>query len=118
MLSNVQVRGAPEYWRDFADLGVQHLIDSVVTSLDVGFRKPHRAMFDAALREAGCPAAECVMLGNSEHQDIRPALELGMRTILVAIEQPPPATTAAHAVVTSLSQAGLFLAEWTATAAT
>src|SRR5439155_6987049 len=28
VLSNVQVRGESEYWRDFGDLGVAHLIDS------------------------------------------------------------------------------------------
>jgi FMN phosphatase YigB (HAD superfamily) len=102
IVSNVQVRGALEYWRDFTDLGIGHLVDAVVTSLDVGFRKPHPAFFEAAIREAGCEPAVCVMVGNSEANDIRPAIALGMRVIRVAIEEPPPSSTAAHAVVTSL----------------
>jgi FMN phosphatase YigB (HAD superfamily) len=55
VLSNVQVRGADEYWRDFVDLGIAPLIDAVVTSLDVGFRKPHPAMFQAGLDAAAVP---------------------------------------------------------------
>ena len=117
VLSNVQVRGATEYWRDFADLDVAHLIDAVVTSLDVGFRKPHPAMYEAGLRLAGCAASACVMVGDSEIDDIQPAVSLGMRAIRVAIETPPPATSAAHAVVTSLSEAGSILTEWAAAAA-
>ncbi len=31
IVSNVQVRGAIEYQRDFADLGIAHLVDAVVT---------------------------------------------------------------------------------------
>jgi FMN phosphatase YigB (HAD superfamily) len=114
VLSNVQVRGAAEYWRDFDDLGVAPLIHAIVTSLDVGFRKPHPAMFEAGLREAGCPAGACLMIGDSEFKDIQPAVGLGMRAIRVAIETPQPATTAAHAVATSLSQAGSILMEWAA----
>src|SRR5262252_1228261 len=94
VLSNVQVRGAAEYWRDFDDLGVARLIDAIVTSLDVGFRKPHRAMFEAGLREAGCVASACLMIGDSEVKDIQLAVGLGMRAIRVAIETPRPASSA------------------------
>src|SRR6266568_4264805 len=86
VLSNVQLRGAAEYWRDFDDLGVAHLVHAIVTSFDVGFRKPHPAMFEAGLRLAGCAAGACLMIGDSEVKDIQPAVGLGMRAILVAIE--------------------------------
>lgn len=112
VLSNVGVRGAAEYWSDFADLGVAHLVDAVVTSLEVGFRKPHPAMFAAAIEAAGCPPEECVMLGDSEVNDIAPAVALGMRAVRVAIEEPPPASSAAHVVVTDLPQARAIVTEW------
>ncbi len=115
IVSNVQVRGALEYWRDFTDLGIAHLIDAVVTSLDVGMRKPHRAIFEAAIREAGCEPSACVIVGNSEPNDIQPAIALGMRAIRVAIEEPPPASSAAHAVVTSLYNALGFFRRWVET---
>jgi FMN phosphatase YigB (HAD superfamily) len=49
------------------------LIDSVTTSLDVGYRKPHAAMFDEGIRLAGCAAEEGVFIGNSEGKDVEPA---------------------------------------------
>ncbi len=114
VLSNVQVRGATEYRRDFADLGIAQFFDGVITSLDVGFRKPHPAMFQAGLDAAGCSAAACVMVGDSEIKDIEPAQALGMRAIRVSIEQPPPATTRADASVTSLQEVQFVLREWAA----
>lgn len=115
IVSNVQVRGALEYWRDFADLGVAQWVDVVVTSLDVGFRKPHPAFFEAAIRAAGCEPGACVMVGNSESYDIQPAIALGMRAIHVAIEEPPPATSAAHGMVTDLHAVAHVVRQWMAT---
>jgi putative hydrolase of the HAD superfamily len=112
IVSNVQVRGAHEYWRDFRDLGVAQFVDTVVTSLDVGFRKPHPRFFEAALSEAGCEPAACVVVGNSEANDIEPAIALGMRAIRVAIEEPPPTASAAHAVASSLDQARSVIRRW------
>ena len=109
LVTNVGVRDAEISRQDFTDLGVSDFIDAIVTSHDVGYRKPHRAMFDAAVTAVGCRPEECVMVGNREQLDIAPALALGMRTILVAIEDPPPATTAAHAVATSLPQVAALL---------
>lgn len=115
IVSNVQVRGALEYSRDFTDLGVAHLVDAIVTSLDIGFRKPHPAFFEAAIRAAGCEPASCVMIGNSEANDIEPAIALGMPAIRVAIEEPPPAASAAYAVVTSLDAVLGIVSRWVAT---
>jgi putative hydrolase of the HAD superfamily len=112
ILSNVQVRSAADYWRDFTDLGYAHHIDSIVTSHDVGFRKPHPAMFLAALREANCGATDCVMVGNSETKDIEPAVALGLRAIRVAIEEPVPERTAAHAVAESPAAVASILERW------
>ena len=78
IVSNVQVRGALEYWRDFADLSVAHLLHAVVTSLEVGYRKPHPRIFETAVREAGCEPAECLVIGNSEEKDIQPRIRLGI----------------------------------------
>ena len=114
VLSNVQVRGADEYWRDVADLGIAHLIDAVVTSLEVGFRKPHHAMFQAGLAAARCSPGECVMVGDWGLKDIEPARRLGMRAIRVSVEEPPSAATCAHATPTSLRQAQSILREWAA----
>ncbi len=112
VVSNAYWRSGAAYRRDFNDLGVAAEIDAYVSSLDVGLRKPHRAMFDAGLRAAGVPAGRCAMVGNSEDKDVVPARALGLRTILVAIERPPPPTTQADAVVTSLDEATTILTAW------
>jgi FMN phosphatase YigB (HAD superfamily) len=112
VVSNVQVRGAAEYWRDFSDYGFAQYVDAVVTSLEVGFRKPHPAMFETALRAAGCDARAGVMIGNSERNDIEPAVALGLRAIRVAIEEARPTATAAHAVCENLIEVRDILKQW------
>jgi FMN phosphatase YigB (HAD superfamily) len=112
VVSNVQVRGAREYQCDFEDFGIAHLIDAIVTSLEVGFRKPHPAICAAALLEARCAPEECVMVGNSEENDIQPAIERGMGAIRVAIEEPLPQSSAAHGVASNLSAVSELLRRW------
>jgi len=112
IVSNVQVRGVDEYWRDFRDLGVSDYIDAIVTSLEVGFRKPHPAMFLAALNAAGCRPNQCVMIGDSEVKDIEPANALGIYTIRVAIEQSELAPSAAHAIANDLHEVADLITPW------
>jgi FMN phosphatase YigB (HAD superfamily) len=102
VISNTILRDADSYWRDFAAAGLDTCLSGIVTSVDVGWRKPHRAMFDAALGVTGVPASRTAIVGNSETSDIQPALDLGMTAVLVAIETPPPIFSSADAVVTSL----------------
>jgi FMN phosphatase YigB (HAD superfamily) len=101
---------------DFERMGVRELVDGFVTSLDVGFRKPNAAMFDAALALARCDQTECVFIGNVEELDIIPAAERGMRTIRVCIEEPLAEHSGADAVVTSLGEVSDVLRSWTSSA--
>jgi putative hydrolase of the HAD superfamily len=75
---------------------------AVVTSVDVGWRKPHPALFEAAMAATGVPASRTAVVGNSETSDILPALDLGMIAVRVAIEESPPIFSNADAVATSL----------------
>jgi FMN phosphatase YigB (HAD superfamily) len=112
IVSNAVWRDGEAYRRDFEALGVSDFIDAIISSVDVGFRKPHPAIFRVALEAAACPATQCVMIGNSESKDVQPALDLGMRVIRVAIEEPRPAVSAAHTVVTSLADATDLVRCW------
>src|SRR5919202_2383450 len=112
VVSNAVWRDTQAYQRDFADLGVADRIDAVVSSVDAGYRKPHRIIFDQALHKARCEPRAAVMIGNSEANDIEPALALGMHTIRVAIEEPLPARSAAHAVARSLDEVAAVLRAW------
>jgi HAD superfamily hydrolase (TIGR01509 family) len=100
--SNTYWRDAESYWDDFRQLGMAEHIDAVVTSVDAGQLKPHPAVFEVALRWADVPAGRCVVIGNSEENDIEPALALGMSTILVHPDDPPPSATHAHNVAPDL----------------
>ena len=94
---------------DLHSLGIAEWIDAVVSSVDTGFRKPHPEMFLRAAAAAGMPPQACLMIGNSEDNDILPARSLGIRTLRVAIEEPAPAVSAARRVAGSLIQATSML---------
>ncbi|MGN6757099.1 MAG: HAD family hydrolase [Thermomicrobiales bacterium] len=113
-ISNAHWRDGDDYRQDFADLGVAHYFDAVISPVDVGYNKPHRAMFDAALAAGGWRAAHCVMIGNSEHNDVEPARALSMRTILVALEEDPPAVSSADDVALTLADVAATLRAWVA----
>jgi putative hydrolase of the HAD superfamily len=68
---------------------LEGLISAAVSSSEHGFMKPHRSIFDAALKLAGVEAAESVMVGDSLPHDIEGARRAGMRGILVHRAQSP-----------------------------
>jgi beta-phosphoglucomutase-like phosphatase (HAD superfamily) len=112
IVSNTFWKNAASSVTDFERMGIAYLFDGVVTSLDVGYRKPHDSMFTEALRLAGCDATECVFIGNVEELDIVPAAERGMRTIRVCIDEPLAESSRADAVVTSLVDAAEAIRSW------
>ena len=112
VFSNAMWRDGEAYRTDLRSLGMLDLVDGVVSSVDITYRKPHAKMFRAALARAGCAPAACVVIGDSEVKDIEPAIRLQMLTLLVAIESESPATTSAHATATSLADACSVLRSW------
>ena len=90
-------------WR-MSKLGLAGCLEGVVTSFDVGWRKPHRVIFDRALELAGCAAEACVFIGDNERKDVEPALAMGMTVIRVGIQEPPTPTRGQH-FATSLEEA-------------
>jgi putative hydrolase of the HAD superfamily len=63
---------------------LQGLFAVTVSSVEHGYMKPHRSIFEAALRAARVEAAEAVMVGDSLTHDVDGARRLGMRGVLVA----------------------------------
>jgi putative hydrolase of the HAD superfamily len=59
------------------------LISVAVSSSEHGFMKPHPSIFERALDQAGVPAAEAMMIGDSLRADIEGAVALGMRGLLL-----------------------------------
>jgi FMN phosphatase YigB (HAD superfamily) len=111
LVSDTQWRSAARYREDFAGWGAAECFDAYVTSLDVGFRKPHAAMFEHALDLLDVDAAQAVMVGDSPTKDIAPAKKLGMRAVRVAFQtSPADDAQGADEVVASIGQLrGLLL---------
>ena len=63
---------------DLVVLGLGDYVSALVASGDVGFRKPHAAVFQAALDALGARAADAVMVGDSLANDVVGARRLGM----------------------------------------
>ena len=83
--------------------GIIGLFEAIVFSSQIGFRKPDRRIFEAALLSAGKSAPECVMIGDRLDTDIKPANELGMKTIRITnslFSQQEPLTDSEHPTLT------------------
>ena len=55
--------------------------DKIVTSEEVGVKKPHPKIFHYALEKAGADVSESIMIGDNLEADILGAKEVGMETI-------------------------------------
>ncbi len=83
--------------------GITGFFKVLVLSSQIGFRKPDRRIFDTALLKAGKSAPECVMIGDRLDTDIKPANELGMKTIRITnslFSQQEPLSESEHPTVT------------------
>jgi HAD superfamily hydrolase (TIGR01509 family) len=61
--------------------GLAPLLDTIVTSDDVGARKPRPEIFLAACRALGIDPAATVFVGDSLESDVQGAAEVGMTTV-------------------------------------
>ncbi len=61
--------------------GLDHLIDFLITSEDVGAGKPDTRMFQSALDQAACAPHEAVMVGDSWSSDVMGACRAGIRAV-------------------------------------
>ena len=64
--------------RKMQSAGISHYFDGVVLSEDIGVNKPHRAIFDHALRVAGVTADRALMIGDNYEVDIKGAHGAGI----------------------------------------
>jgi putative hydrolase of the HAD superfamily len=67
--------------QDLADMGLAERLDAAVFSSEVGLRKPHPAVFEAALSALGVEPKEALFVGDRRYEDMRGAKELGMTTV-------------------------------------
>jgi len=69
-------------------LGLAGFFKVVVTSAQVGWRKPHPAIFAEALRRLGLSPSEAVFVGDDPDADVAGAKGVGLRAVLVERHSP------------------------------
>ena len=72
------------------DRGLTPYLHAALISEEVGWRKPHRMIFEQAAREAGCRCAEMVFVGDSPVDDIDGARAVGMYPVWIPGPVIPP----------------------------
>jgi putative hydrolase of the HAD superfamily len=64
-------------------LGITHYFNSIIVSQECGWRKPHRKIFTDSLEQLQVKAAEAVFIGDNPFEDIKGAVDAGMKTVFV-----------------------------------
>jgi putative hydrolase of the HAD superfamily len=70
-----------------AAMGIDRHLDAVITSVEVGWRKPHPAIYAAALDRLGVPAAGAVFAGDTYAADYAGPAAAGMTAFLIDPER-------------------------------
>jgi putative hydrolase of the HAD superfamily len=71
--------GGERFRADLRAAGLDIGWDAEVVSVEVGYLKPHPAIFEETLRRLGVKAEEALMVGNSLAEDVAGAQRMGMR---------------------------------------
>lgn len=104
ILTNTITRGDAEVWHDCRRLGLESLVDEVVSSYSTGWSKPHPAMFERALASVGAAPEEAFMVGDQLSEDVVGAKRMGMRAVLkgAGLTSDVKATERPDAIIASL----------------
>jgi HAD superfamily hydrolase (TIGR01509 family) len=73
----------PPFYQHFHRTFETETAEPQFLSFRLGLSKPDKEFFYAALKHLNVPPREIVMIGDTYKNDIRPAIELGMKTIWV-----------------------------------
>jgi putative hydrolase of the HAD superfamily len=75
---------APVVHSSLRKLHISRFFNAIIVSGDLGWRKPHKLVFEEALRRLHVDASETVYVGDSPLEDIKGAKNAGLRTIFVS----------------------------------
>jgi len=73
----------PVIYASLRKLGINHYFNAVLVSHENGWRKPHKQIFQDALRNLQVKAEEAVFIGDSPLEDIKGAQAAGIKTVFV-----------------------------------
>ncbi|MDZ7728450.1 MAG: HAD family hydrolase [Dehalococcoidia bacterium] len=91
-------------------IGVLRLFDATVFSLELGWKKPHPAIYHAALEAAGVAPDEAIFVGDRVREDVGGPLAEGIPAVLShQYRQEPVDGVSPLAVIRSLDELGSLL---------
>ncbi|HLF77672.1 MAG TPA: HAD family hydrolase, partial [Dehalococcoidia bacterium] len=74
--------GASVLDKIMAERGLGEYLEFTVSSCELGYRKPHPAIYQAALDRLGIDGPEAIFVGDRLDADVEGPAKLGMRTVL------------------------------------
>ena len=104
-----RAHGGASFLKELRDKGILEYFDVVVSSDQVGVRKPHSAIFQQALTELGVKSENAIHVGDRLQADIEGARQAGltavwMRRARPAEEEVPKGVNAPDYTISGLSQ--------------
>jgi HAD superfamily hydrolase (TIGR01509 family) len=112
LVTNTTWHTEADTWARITEMGIAANLDHVISSFELGVRKPDVRMFHAALDRAGVAASDSIMVGDSEATDIAPSAGLGMSTIRVTMQFPLIGDTEADATAATLREVQDLVERW------
>lgn len=107
--------GADVLNRILDERGLGRYNELTISSCELGYRKPHPRIYEAALEALGLPAAAAVFVGDRLDADVEGPAALGMRTVLThqyRREDPSAAKVKPDAVISHLSELPAVVGGW------
>jgi len=74
-------------------LGIRDRLDPVIASYEVGFEKPDRRIFEAAVAASGVAPERSLLIGDEPVMDVEGAIAIGMKAVLVDRRDRHPSIT-------------------------
>lgn len=68
-------------YRKLEALGLSGYINLIVTSEEAGVEKPHPKFFALCVEKAGCPAEDCMFIGDNLKKDVNGAIACGLNGV-------------------------------------
>ena len=84
--------------------GLLALLDGAISSAQAGAQKPDPAVFELALRAAGCDPAEALHVGDTPDEDVQGAAAAGIRSLLISRDGAVPNGAGEAVVISSLAE--------------
>ncbi len=94
---------------------IDYFPDCRIAAADVGYLKPHRAIFQAALKALDATPEETIVIGDTPEHDIAGAQAAGMRAILRVRQPVPPMLSGLiipDAAINTFEELPAVLSDW------